>query len=273
MMKQYCKLLIGAMCFTAFASCADNSQLDFTASEPESLANLDYLKKYDVLKNYVNRTTDPNFKLGTGVTVSDFNAKGMVYALTVSNFDEMTAGNAMKYASCVGNDGKMSFSTVTSFVKTASEAGLSIYGHTLAWHSQQNNTYLNSLVPECNRFLHITTSAAKTNVWDWNIAYNLDAPLTQGVKYTFSFKAKASSSMTLCFWPNCTAGTQYLDKFTIGTKWNTYSITFTASNPHNILSLEFGTFGGDLYLDDFSLVADGSSDNLMVNSGFDKEDL
>ena len=42
----------------------------------------------------------------------------------------------------------MNFDNVSSFVANAKDAGLTIYGHTLAWHSQQNNKYLNSLIAD-----------------------------------------------------------------------------------------------------------------------------
>ena len=60
----------------------------------------------------------------------------------------ITAGNAMKYASVVGDNGAMNFGTVMQFVNAAKEAGIEIYGHTLLWHAQQNTKYLNSLIAD-----------------------------------------------------------------------------------------------------------------------------
>ena len=68
--------------------------------------------------------------------------------MAISNFDEMTAGNEMKYASCVSDDGTMNFYNVANFVNEAKAAGMTIYGHTLGWHSQQNIKYLNSLIAD-----------------------------------------------------------------------------------------------------------------------------
>ena len=42
----------------------------------------------------------------------------------------------------------MDFSQVISFVSAAKEANTSVYGHTLVWHAQQNNKYLNSLLAD-----------------------------------------------------------------------------------------------------------------------------
>lgn len=132
--------------FTVMSACTDDTPLDYEVTKPESVAQYEYLNTYDVLKSYVDRSKHPKFKLGTGIGATDFNAKGAAYEVVTTNYDEMTAGNEMKYASVVGDDGSMNFSTVSEFVQTAKDAGITIYGHTLAWHAQQNNTYLNGLL-------------------------------------------------------------------------------------------------------------------------------
>lgn len=131
-----------------FAACADDTIVDFRTEKPASIAQYEYLNVYDALKTYVDRSANPNFKLGIALGANDFIAGTQVRSLAVSNFDEMTAGNEMKYASCVSDDGSMNFSTVSNFVTAAQAAGMTIYGHTLAWHSQQNNKYLNSLLAD-----------------------------------------------------------------------------------------------------------------------------
>lgn len=132
----------------AFAGCVDTEIEGITASQLDSIANLAYLKDYGALKDYVNRSENPDFKLGAGVAASSFINSGIEYRVAAANFDEVTAGNAMKYASCVADDGSMDFGTVMEFVNKAKEDGITIYGHTLAWHSQQNNKYLNSLIQD-----------------------------------------------------------------------------------------------------------------------------
>lgn len=132
----------------SMASCVDDAILPYTVEKPTSIAQYEYLNSYDVLKSYVDRAKNPNFKLGLAASVSDFVQKGVVYEAVTTNFDEMTAGNAMKYASVVADDGTMNFSTVSNFVETAKAAGITIYGHTLGWHAQQNMTYLNGLIAD-----------------------------------------------------------------------------------------------------------------------------
>ena len=141
-------IIISALGAMLMASCADDFDRSYEVGRPDMEAEYGYLKDYAPLKDYVDRSAYPNFKLGVGTTVSDYLKGELVYALTNSNFDETVAGNAMKMASCVKDDGSMDFSQVSDYVKMATEAGLSVYGHTLAWHSQQPVKWLNSLLQD-----------------------------------------------------------------------------------------------------------------------------
>lgn len=164
--------ILGCTLFSAAVlttSCVDDSLFDFPVDKPAVLEQLEYLNDYDFLKSYVNRETDPNFKLGGAIEAEDYIKKGLVYRLANANFDEITAGNAMKYASVVGNDGSMNFSTVSAFVKAAKEAGTTVYGHTLAWHSQQNTKYLNSLL--ANKKIDIDPTK-KVEIVDYEVDYS-----------------------------------------------------------------------------------------------------
>ncbi|MDE5997149.1 MAG: endo-1,4-beta-xylanase [Muribaculaceae bacterium] len=110
--------------------------------------NYDYLKEYAPLKNYIDYDKYPNFKLGIGTTVDDYLNNPTVAGMTNDNFTETVAGNAMKMSSCVNNSGNMDFSRVTRYVNAAEKAGINVYGHTLAWHSQQPNGWLRGLIKD-----------------------------------------------------------------------------------------------------------------------------
>lgn len=132
------------------ASCADylDTTNNFEVDKPESVAQYEYLNNYGTLKSYIDRAAHPGFLLGTGVNAGDYLKKGGVYQLTNSNFDQVTTGNAMKYASCVDDNGNMDFGTVMEFVDAATSAGLEVYGHTLCWHAQQRPKWLKSLIAD-----------------------------------------------------------------------------------------------------------------------------
>lgn len=137
----FCALTASLLTIGAFA------QEKWEMGKPDDPA-YDYLKEYGNLKDYIDYEKYPNFKLGVGTTANEYNQKGLVYRLTNANFTETVAGNAMKMASCVNGSGSMNFSTVKSYVNNATAAGLSVYGHTLAWHSQQPKGWLLSLMKD-----------------------------------------------------------------------------------------------------------------------------
>lgn len=140
------QILVSALGAMLLASCADHFDQNFETVRPGKEAQYGYLEQYDALKEYIKDRQ--NFHLGIGTTVDEYNKKELVYALTNSNFNETVAGNAMKMASCVADDGSMDFEKVKEYVKNATDAGLSVYGHTLAWHAQQPNKYLNRLIAD-----------------------------------------------------------------------------------------------------------------------------
>lgn len=139
---------VSLMLLTVVSSCVDDSRLEFDVAKPESIQQGEYLNDYDALKTYVDRSAHPGFKLGAGVTVSEYNKQGLVYRVMNSNFDELSAGNAMKYNSVVQEDGSMDFSQVVQFVSAARNADTEIYGHTLVWHAQQNKEYLEDIIAD-----------------------------------------------------------------------------------------------------------------------------
>ncbi|HLR26904.1 MAG TPA: endo-1,4-beta-xylanase [Fodinibius sp.] len=87
-----------------------------------------------------------NFTLGAGVSLSEYNEQGVVYRLVNSNFQEVTTGYGMKHGAVVQSDGGLALEPVTDFLSAAEEAGILVYGHTLAWHANQNAEYLNSTI-------------------------------------------------------------------------------------------------------------------------------
>ena len=121
------------------------AQEKFELGKPDK-PNYRYLDEYKALKEYIDNSKYPNFKLGAGTTVNDYLTNNTFKNLINKNFSETVAGNAMKMASCVDGNGNMNFETVKKYVNAATEAGLSVYGHTLAWHSQQPKSWLLTLI-------------------------------------------------------------------------------------------------------------------------------
>ena len=158
--------------------------------------NYRYLDAYQPLKDYVDYTKYPNFKLGAGTQVDEYLRKSTFYKLINSNFQETVAGNAMKMSSCVDGNGNMNFNTVKNYVNTATAAGLSVYGHTLAWHSQQAKGWLLKLLadkpdPEAGEVFAVVTSkdfrTTQSVGWKANESengYTMKFDATNGLKVT-----------------------------------------------------------------------------------------
>jgi endo-1,4-beta-xylanase len=145
-MIRFKKLWISAIALSVLASCADESKLLFEVGKPASIAQMEYLQDYDVLRSYAEQNANPDFKLGAGISVSEFTKKSADYSLVVSNFNEVVAGWEMKHGAIVQNDGSLSFSNVKTLIAAAKVANIAVYGHTLCWHANQNAEYLNGTI-------------------------------------------------------------------------------------------------------------------------------
>ena len=143
------KYIISALvCPFVLGSCADWDDWKYDVEKPQTIAQYEYLNDYAPLKEYLDRGAHPGFKVSAALGVDEFNQQGPLFRLAAHNFDEIVAGNAMKMASCVNDQGVMDFSKVSSFVTAAEDAGVSIYGHTLAWHAQQPKKWLEKLLAD-----------------------------------------------------------------------------------------------------------------------------
>lgn len=278
------KYIISALvCPFVLGSCADWDDWKYDVEKPQTIAQYEYLNDYAPLKEYLDRGAHPGFKVSAALGVDEFNQQGPLFRLAAHNFDEIVAGNAMKMASCVNDEGVMDFSKVSSFVRAAEDAGLTVYGHALAWHAQQPSKYLNGLIKdkelppaEENPGLIITAGAPKKDTWEYEIYYDLDKPLQADKTYEISLNVRGTNPGTIDFWPGKKDGsdTQYgAGSFTVAESAIDNNITFTPNADIDRLRFCFGKIGGTLYFDNFVLKEKGSDHNLIVNSTFDENDI
>ncbi len=145
---KYNKILsILAMCSLVFSSCDDQimewhddpTHGEVTRDElPLELA--EKISRYEALNTYTD------MKLGVGIGMTQYMDNETFRGLTNENFDEVTVGYAMKHAPMVQADGSIDFTNVDAFITEATNNGLSVFGHTLVWHSNQDASYLNGLI-------------------------------------------------------------------------------------------------------------------------------
>ena len=144
--------ILGTMLLSVavFTSCADMDPLEYAFEKPANMEGMEYLADYEALKDYKseNSSVSPDFKLGIALAATEYNNNGMWTRLANANFDEIVAGNEMKMSSIVNEKGAMDFGTVSAFVTNAEYYGMNVYGHTLAWHSQQPVKWLNTILAD-----------------------------------------------------------------------------------------------------------------------------
>ncbi|HRM55666.1 MAG TPA: endo-1,4-beta-xylanase [Prevotella sp.] len=118
---------------------ADVTSADLPLAVKEVIAN------YDNIKDYANQYT-PNMVIGIGcgadMYVNNENGEG---DLVNVNYQMFTPGNAMKSDAMLGNSGTINFATVDKLIAAMPE-GMKLYGHNFFWHTQQNQSYLKSLI-------------------------------------------------------------------------------------------------------------------------------
>ncbi len=103
---------------------------------------------YDYIKNYMAQNM-PETPIGVGLTANyyiDADGEHPDYAgLCDAHFQQFVTGNAMKMDAMVNSDGTLNTATLDAFTaKVPSDK--QIYGHNFIWHTQQQQTYLLSLI-------------------------------------------------------------------------------------------------------------------------------
>ena len=238
--------------------------------------NYRYLDEFKALKEYIDYAKYPNFKLGAGTTVNDYLNKALVRDQINKNFSETVAGNAMKMASCVDNNGNMNFTTVKRYVEAATEAGINVYGHTLAWHSQQPKGWLLRLLADkqdpAGGEEVWTTIASKDFRKDKSVGWKsdettygytlkfdntngLDIHTTKkntnqtGKTYKMTMTVKGSEAGNLHSKLGDWGSGEYPDiPFT--TEWQEVEISYKAAVESSFFMLQCGDFVGDIYVKD-----------------------
>lgn len=118
---------------------ADVTQADIPLAVKEVIAN------YDNIKDYAQQYT-PNMKIGIGMGADLYaNNENGEGDLANANYQVFTPGNAMKNDAIMGNSGSLNFATVDKLL-AALDGNMQLYGHNFFWHTQQNQTYLKSLI-------------------------------------------------------------------------------------------------------------------------------
>ena len=121
------------------ANHADVTKAEIPLAVKEVIAN------YDNIKDYAQQYTQ-NMKIGIGMGADLYaNNENGEGDLANANYQVFTPSNAMKNDAIMGNSGSLNFATVDKLL-AALDGNMQLYGHNFFWHTQQNQTYLKSLI-------------------------------------------------------------------------------------------------------------------------------
>ena len=274
----YLLLLTAGMCVPTMA------QKSFELGKPND-DNYRYLDGYKALKEYIDYTKYPNFKLGAGTTVNTYLSNSTYKSMINNNFTETVAGNAMKMASCVDGNGNMNFTNVKKYVNAADKSGINVYGHTLAWHSQQPKAWLLKLLADkkvdggeevwktaANKdFRSDKTIGWKATESEWGYSINFsstdglkvtttksypwqvqfvpmsDIALTSGKTYTMTMTVKGTGSGKLDGrLGDWSGGANFSVNF--NTEWNDVKVEVKPTLANNFILLHVVNYVGDVYI-------------------------
>ena len=280
--------------FAASLATTALAQEKFELGKPND-DNYRYLDEYKALKEYIDYEKYPNFKLGIATENLDNSlAKNMIS----KNANETVAGNAMKMASCVDGNGNMNFNNVKKFVTAATNAGISVYGHTLAWHSQQPNGWLKKLLADkpdpsagevwsviaskdfrknksvgwhssetdygyslsydANDGLIVHCTKMNTNSWDVQFLAMTDIPTKVGQTYKMTMTVKGTDNGKLHTKLGDWSNGEYPD-VSFTTEWQDVEMTYTAAVESSFFMLQCGDFVGDIYIKEIKFEGNTSS--------------
>ena len=94
-------------------SCADGYEGDFKMDKPESVEHAEHLASLATLNSVIDRSANPNFKLGLAVSSADYASRGLTYSVALTNFDFVTDAGALVYSSILNEEGDIVLTPVT----------------------------------------------------------------------------------------------------------------------------------------------------------------
>jgi GH35 family endo-1,4-beta-xylanase len=279
-MKKIHKIVPFAALFLSLASCTEEHVLSYNVEKPSTIAGQEQIDAYSDLKTYIDRKANPDFKLGAGISLNDYTSQSLMYRLVNKNFDDITLGYEMKHGAIVKSDGSLALDNVNKLLKAAQEANVSVYGHTLCWHANQNATYLNGLIApikiaggslpiEAGYGLKMTNPSV-VNPWVAQTIY--DIPGTEvNTEYVLKFAAKGSKDGTISSDLQQTSNYSGngFGNIALTTVYKEYTLKLTTTAVRNRFIFNHGQFAGTVFIDNISLRKTGSTVDIISGGDFE----
>ena len=279
-MKKIYRILPLAALLLSLASCTESHVLPYEVEKPESIANQEIIDAYADLKTYVDRTANPDFKLGVGISLADYVNKSVQYRLVNKNFDEITLGYEMKHGAIVQADGSLALDNVNKLLKAAQEANVSVFGHTLCWHANQNATYLNSLIapikttggnlPIETGYALKMTNPSVVNFWEAQTATDIMG-IENNTEYVLKIAARGSKAGNIGVELQATSNysSDGFGSIALTTQYKEYELKVTTTAVRNRFIINFGQYDGTIFIDKVSLKKSGTETYIIPENNFE----
>lgn len=146
------RIILPAMAATMLLAGCDDTKMEWgtpdghypVTSADIPLAVKEVLANYGNIKDYAAQYT-PQMTIGLGLGASKYVSDADYKSIADANFQMFTTGNAMKMDAIVGNSGTLDFTSLDEFLD-AMPSDTKLYGHNFIWHTQQQQSYLQTLI-------------------------------------------------------------------------------------------------------------------------------
>ena len=279
-MKKIYRILPLAALLLSLASCTESHVLPYEVEKPESIANQEIIDAYADLKTYVDRTANPDFKLGVGISLADYVNKSVQYRLVNKNFDEVSCGYEMKHGAIVQADGSLALDNVNKLLKAAQEANVSVFGHTLCWHANQNATYLNKLIapikipggtePIQVGYAMKMSNPSVVNFWEAQTATDIMG-IENNTEYVLKIAARGSKAGNIGVELQATSNysSDGFGSIALTTQYKEYELKVTTTAVRNRFIINFGQYDGTIFIDKVSLKKSGTETYIIPENNFE----
>jgi endo-1,4-beta-xylanase len=186
--------------------------------------------------------------IGVGISYNLMKNNVSYSSLVKTQFDRVTAEYQMKHAPNVKNDGSYDFTNTDDFVNIAQAAGLTIHGHTLAWHQNNNGAYLRSLTATTGSNL-LLNPGFENGYANWFTQVSTTAPTAGAISLETSdvqSGTQAAKVIVTTPGPNAYSIQIVSDNFTVSSGSN-YKLTYWAKAAVNNQSLRAVAQGTSYY--------------------------
>lgn len=209
-MKYTNKWLLALLPAALLSSCAEDVFEPYNVEMPASIADVQYLNSYQVLKDYAG-----NFNIGAVVDAGKYASQGAVYGLATSNFFEISGGTSTMHSAMIRDNGSYNTLNFLDMVNAAKEANQKVFGSALLSNINQNAKYLNYILQDKvdpnytpslteitahddTRCIQVPATAKKADPWDnqfWLVFE--DSPANGGESWEYKMDVRADKETSI----------------------------------------------------------------------------